>query len=466
MDMRAHGLKRRSILFIVNETAHYVELKKLVQNVIGDDSAGVKFLFDRDGYNSPQLFKKEIVDSRANGFNPILLRQANEFYGTRLGRLCDGICTFILRSRFFQRFASHESWARFFHQAGKFWDELVRIRLKLCEIEALYSQMQFDLIILAEENIFLSTFLYTRTAKGKIPIIVYPFTIPNPQELINASFSSWPINSFVGRVVRLLGGRWVFSDGDRIHILLHPGRWIILFAVGGLPKSPWILNSEDSEYVLIESRRMMQLYSRLGFPERKLKLTGSINDDILFSGNSKEKIGIKERPLILVSLPPDQFPVSGAEFESYSEMLKSVLELYLPYKERFRFVFCKHPRLELEVEGLVNIHFEVASDSVIHLLPQAHLYIATVSATIRWAIASGVPVINYDFFRYRYDDYKGIDGVVHVFDRHTLESVLTELLLNSENYSKLKSSQVAESPFWGELDGQSGSRLSEVILGC
>ena len=39
------------------------------------------------------------------------------------------------------------------------------------------------------------------------------------------------------------------------------------------------------------------------------------------------------------------------------------------------------------------------------LIPLCDIYIAFASATIRWAITAGKPVLNYDIFQYNYEDY-------------------------------------------------------------
>ena len=54
----------------------------------------------------------------------------------------------------------------------------------------------------------------------------------------------------------------------------------------------------------------------------------------------------------------------------------------------------------------------IAARKTSELVPLCDLYVASVSSTIRWAIACGKPVVNYDVYRYRYTDFISLDGVL------------------------------------------------------
>jgi hypothetical protein len=96
-------------------------------------------------------------------------------------------------------------------------------------------------------------------------------------------------------------------------------------------------------------------------------------------------------------------------------LLQAWMESFKALGERANVLIRPHPRILLE-------RFAVFEDSCIkltwqptaELIPLCDLYVASISATIRWAVACGIPTVNYDTFRYRYADYDSAAGVIGV----------------------------------------------------
>ena len=97
------------------------------------------------------------------------------------------------------------------------------------------------------------------------------------------------------------------------------------------------------------------------------------------------------------------------------------------------------------------------------LVPLCDLYVASVSATIRWAIACGVPVVNYDVYRLRWTDYAGAPGVLRVEDKGEFASLVHRLTTDPAYYTIVRQQQESEAPRWGRLDGLAGSRLLRLL---
>jgi hypothetical protein len=74
------------------------------------------------------------------------------------------------------------------------------------------------------------------------------------------------------------------------------------------------------------------------------------------------------------------------------------------------------------------------------MVPTCDFYVASVSSTIRWAIACGKPVINYDVYRYRYSDFLKVPGVFTMQEQHEFRSALNRLALDGE-YRKIAAAQ-------------------------
>ena len=121
------------------------------------------------------------------------------------------------------------------------------------------------------------------------------------------------------------------------------------------------------------------------------------------------------RPLVLVAFPPNQYAARSAEFEyaSFGELVDGWLRALAPLAGTANIVVRPHPRLPAEqLAAFEQAGCRVVMHPTEQLVPLADVYVASISATIRWALALGIPVINYDCYRYRYDDYKDAPGML------------------------------------------------------
>ncbi len=109
--------------------------------------------------------------------------------------------------------------------------------------------------------------------------------------------------------------------------------------------------------------------------------------------------------------------------------------------------------------------FNITYDDTATLVPLCDLYVAAVSSTIRWAIACGKPVINYDVYQYDYKDYEGVEAVSLVNTREEFRDLLQELTTNRDRLAAMAATQQRESTRWGCLDGMSGQRILALLRG-
>ncbi len=89
----------------------------------------------------------------------------------------------------------------------------------------------------------------------------------------------------------------------------------------------------------------------------------------------------------------------------------------------------------------------------------------SVSSTIRWAIACGKPVINYDVYRYQYTDYLDVKAVVATEEKDEFLELLRRMTGEAGFYRGMVGHQVACAKKWGQLDGQVGARLLKLFDG-
>jgi hypothetical protein len=97
------------------------------------------------------------------------------------------------------------------------------------------------------------------------------------------------------------------------------------------------------------------------------------------------------------------------------------------------------------------------------LIPLCDLYVASISATIRWAILCGKPVVNYDVYRLRFNDYITAEGVITIEEKEDFIRLLNRFVVDNEFYLKMREKQIASRDPWGTLNGKAAESILRVI---
>jgi hypothetical protein len=252
-----------------------------------------------------------------------------------------------------------------------------------------------------------------------------------------------------------------------------PPEWIIASEYSGIaPPNPWVLNSGYADRIAVESDRMMEVYQALDFPPEQLALTGSCADDLLFNCLQERQVrrdglyrdlGLPAgRMLLLSALVPDQLAtgVSDCEFACYEDLVEFWVKTIASTRPKFNVVLKLNPRVRRED----YVHLEkwgvaVAPHDTIELVPLADVYVTSVSATLRWAAACGIPSLNYDVYHFNYGDYASAPGIVHVDKKDEFANAIARLARDDGYLAQLRALQAADASRWGRLDGGATERL-------
>jgi hypothetical protein len=108
-------------------------------------------------------------------------------------------------------------------------------------------------------------------------------------------------------------------------------------------------------------------------------------------------------------------------------------------------------------------NIRIAPRKTAHLVPLCDLYVASISSTIRWAIACGKPVINYDVYRYRYTDFLSVPGVIATEERDEFQALIKRFADDKAYLTQIATQQRAVAGRWGRLDGNSSQRIVELL---
>jgi len=337
-----------------------------------------------------------------------------------------------------------------------------------------------DIIFLPEDNIqTMSRVFVAKGRKLKIPTIVVPFTIPNPAEPARYYFDDplYQMRGFWAWVLTSLSPKWRFTYEGKELIRQPAIKAICQECLGVSSPAPWVLNRGDAAYIALDSEVQHDLYVRLGFPPGQLRVIGDLNGES-FNRRLSQKSDLVQklcfehswdanRPLILCGFPPDQYEgttTANFEFESYGHLIKAWMESFEILGEKANVLIRPHPRVPLDrFAGFDSPNIKITSQATAELVPLCDLYVASISATIRWAIACGVPVVNYDTYRYRYDDYKSAAGVLKVEDLAEFRNLLSKFVNDSVFATSILEQQRNVMASWGILDDAVGQRLSKLV---
>jgi hypothetical protein len=334
-------------------------------------------------------------------------------------------------------------------------------------------------VILLENNSETTTHILTHYLSQRgIPVFISPTTIPNPAE---------PVQYYTDDTARRVEGRfaetiatafpnWVWDLGTH-KILRAPPIKVMAWEASALHcENPWTLNSGLIDKVFVESAAMADHYITLGFDPDQLAAVGDASDVLIAQARAdklkrRQKIDLEhnfdpEKPLLLCALPPDQYQGStqGFEFETFDAFLTGWFDLLAEATKYANVLVRPHPRLKPE-ELMKYVHSGVAisSEPTYSLIPLADLYLASISATIRWALAGGIPVLNYDSYRYRYSDYDAARGHVHVETLASASTKIKDFFLNEIERKRWSSLARGDALRWGFNDTLMGERVATIL---
>jgi hypothetical protein len=356
----------------------------------------------------------------------------------------------------------------------------LRLALSFGRVRWMLGKINPDVIVLFEDNVSDFTRLVGAAASRRnIPYVVLPTTIPNPREAASF-FRASTAHTLTGTVARWVAHRWPqwkYDFDGHVMLRLTPPEIIAMRVLGLDCPTPWILNSGQAAAICVEGPATKRIYQRFGVDARQLADTGSVVDDVLFevSRDCIERrvalmrdFGIRPgRMLVVVAFPPNQFAArwtSTFEYASFEQLVDGWLQALSPLLGSVDILISPHPRLDpAALKPLQAVGCHVFENPTEELVPLADIFVASISATIRWALALGIPVINYDCYRYRYDDFKPAPGMLLVEDQTAFGLALRRLCTSSTAYAELREKQQADGFNWGFIDGQFSARFRDLL---
>jgi hypothetical protein len=359
-------------------------------------------------------------------------------------------------------------------------EALKTIRRRFFRAPHFLDEVRPALLLSGEDGMGANRPLLSAARQRGIPVAVVPFQISTRREpgeaIVNlpAYRRRFGMDSLVNRIVASRLPKWVHRHEGQ-DLLREPALNILVEElVGTAPANPWTVHGGSALKLAVESPRMHRHYLAEGVPPSKLALTGALYDDEL-SRNLERKAELRAsvcralgfdpgRRTILCSLPPPALNRPRCDFPSHGALVDFWLSALA--MEGVNVIVQLHPTIsraqerEIAAKGARITHEDVTT-----LIPACDLLITSISSIIRLAIACGVPVLNYDVYRYGYDDYEGAPGVITVTEQSDFLRWTHDLALDPTILRAVAQKQAEVARDWGVLDGRAGERMLELFDG-
>lgn len=334
-------------------------------------------------------------------------------------------------------------------------------------------------IFLAADNVNYNTAAIIKLGHQlKIPSLIMPQWLASPLEPAEFFLEdpAYQVRTVLDRLIALLYPAWIYKHHDR-RLLRLPSSQIIMKELFRLrPPKPWVLHSGFADIISLEGFSEFERAKSLGLSTTALRIIGSLENDLMVATQKKrtdnllsleKKFGLEHRPLIISALPPDffQYFSSGRRlaYPSYRKTLEQWIGA-LRNCPGYNIIYSVHPSLsDLEIVQLEKFGITIYRGSIIDLLPLADLFVACISATIQWAISCGVPVLNFDLYRFRYHDYDDAGGTITVEDDQSFHDQLSKMVNQPPYLQQLRTKQQLVRKYWGTQDGLAGTRLISLL---
>jgi len=350
-------------------------------------------------------------------------------------------------------------------------------RKRLRSYRELVARFGAQIIILPEDIVGMFSPLMIRAGHDEgIPSLIVPYTIANREEAAE-SLSTQP--SYNCRrpdnfIAALLFPKWVLRHRDQRLIRLPSVHIFGQYLTRTVPPDPWMMNSGFANAIAVENEAMKEYWLEAGLPEWKLRPVGAFYDDPIAAALREkdlrrkrlyERHGLPERPLLLVGLPPNQLTTNrpNAEFDDFDTLLRRLATALRQSLATHNVMVRAHPNFPDAAKVFGEFGIATSDEDTAELIPLADIYIASASATIRWAIACGIPTLNYDVFRYGFSDFEQVPGVETVSDIDTFTRSLLALTRSRELWEARRAAVQGAMHRWGRLDGRSTERIVALI---
>lgn len=354
------------------------------------------------------------------------------------------------------------------------------LKWRISFIEQIIKKHSVSIIIIGGDLVHYDTAAIIKAGHQMgIPTVIVPCTMSNALEMAesynnDARYSTKKLSNYL---VSKKFPEWAYQHNKKTLLRLPAAHALAVILLRLSPPRPWINNSSFADRIAAESISMIEYYTREEIPIQQIILTGSISHDRLseklknpaqYKTEIYKKYGLSpDKPLIVSALPADQHYLVGGrpqcDFKTYPELIDFWVKS-LAAISNYNILINLHPSMLYEEYTYIEkLGVTIAREDITDLIPLCDLFVASVSSVIRWAIASGKPVINYDVHKFNYTDYLNVPGIITTQSQKVYQEILRRWTSNTDELSKATDKQRMYAHRWGLLDGKAGERILELF---
>ena len=268
---------------------------------------------------------------------------------------------------------------------------------------------------------------------------IYTYSLVNEKEWLLAlsKDSRRTKDSIANRFVDRYFAAWVRLDHS-LRIRLPLSFPVLAKLVGYTTYNPWLPGAIKSVPIFAPDTFTLNYLRDSGYESSHIFIGGMPKGTDLLElrtsylaakGTQKSK-----RPSVVVALPPDQ--TSDPTGLAYHSLLnKTIFATVTEMQNLADFAFVFHPRLsETSRSALIQRGIVVLNQDLAKAVAECDVYVACSSATLRIAEALGVQAIDYDIYKFGYQDFEAARVVRAADDASNFRSAILALLDNSVEY--------------------------------
>ncbi len=270
----------------------------------------------------------------------------------------------------------------------------------------------------------------------------------------------------------------IHSQGGTDYLFFSPEVTLAHQRADMLPERPWALGGGLSDFAALANSDDRDYIANLGVMRERLRVIGDLSHDALhrahaerdatrqllrelhFSAEHNDRVA-DERPLVIVAVP--QLAEQGLFDRVACD--DAARALVAPAAAGADVLLSLHPKSAPDDYAFLEREFGARIvDRPLHsILPSADLFVAGFSSTVRWAVATGVPVVVADLGWWGYDMFDDFEGVVTVRDRDAYAQSVSDLIRDPARRSELARAHGRAAARMGAIDGNAGARLVALL---
>jgi len=323
--------------------------------------------------------------------------------------------------------------------------------------------------------------MFAAARRAGVPRLIVPFAMFNREENRNFALArrdhhieGRPLNRLL---LYVRSGHWIEVYEGRKLCRLRASRALALEVLSLAAGSPWIPCDGAAQAIAASGEAARASMADMGLDASRLHVTGAPVHDHLYLAQC-ERVQLRQKLLertrqgsahciVLCAWPPVQtvHETEDQEFATYADLCAAWAGTLACLRERGCAVVVKaHPKaLEEELATVHSAGLAFVGDDTADLLPLCDVFATTASSVTAWAIALGIPVVDYDCHRFKYTDFCMDDGVLKPRTMAEFTGMLDRLVFDRAFREEVAGRQAGRAGYWGNIDGMAGDRLLALL---